>query len=90
MAPVRAGDAHLAEVIHGDQPRNRRVREAADEPLVLQLGNDLLQRRHFELGGLGLVSLYSRRGLQSPKNEALDSDSLPREGTSFKQKICLR
>ena len=85
-AGVRAGDAHLAEVIHGDQPRNRRVREAADEPLVLQLGNDLLQRRHFELGGLGLVSLYSRRGVQSPKNEALDSDSLPREGTSFKQK----
>jgi hypothetical protein len=63
------------------------VREAADEPLVLQLGNDLLQRRHFKLGGLGLVSLYSRRGVQSPKNEALDSDSLPREGTSFKQKL---
>mmetsp|Transcript_4517 Transcript_4517/g.6629 ORF Transcript_4517/g.6629 Transcript_4517/m.6629 type:complete len:393 (+) Transcript_4517:181-1359(+) len=87
-AGVRAGDAHLAEVIHGDQPRNRRVREAADEPLVLQLGNDLLQRRHFELGGLGLVSLHSRRGRTiPPKNEALDSDSLPREGTSFKQKI---
>ena len=70
MAPVCAQVAHLAEVIHGDQPRNRRVREAADEPLVLQLGNDLLQRRHFELGGGGLVSLYSRRGVQSPKNEA--------------------
>ena len=55
MAPVCAQVAHLAEVIHGDQPRNRRVREAADEPLVLQLGNDLLQRRHVELGGLGLA-----------------------------------